>query len=409
MIANYMKRDIPSLSELRHLLGSIRICLQQGASYLVGRIAPNGPIMKERNLDFVHKTSWGMYAAGVDHSVISTILDWTQKNALQQSGDFYFPEEGPEYKDMQRAYRPLTFLKVAAWMGHPLACNRLVVDRLLQYQHSSGGVFNCIGDDPARPEFPPTVGSLNTSFFGHLMVALNMKEQAVKAGDWICRLAEMNRENMMEEGVMYTQMTQDGKLLKDVRPGEKMSKTVNNRDWKQEFWHVGTSMAYLCTLYDKVSDEWRCAEQQAHKYLDAAMTFLAFEETMPVYTYFWPSKCKVGWGAGELLRILTKYGGSKRDMARAYHIARKVAVYTFMDNQLLDGSWSCLHYPLSELIPEIEFDYKPLKGTVNVPRERIPNSNTIFLPPEETTGEFIGEMKVIEEGVAALLKCLTGA
>ena len=52
-----------------------------------------------------------MYASGVDHGVIAGMLDWLDKEALQPNGDFYFPTEAPEYKDLQRVYRPMTFGK----------------------------------------------------------------------------------------------------------------------------------------------------------------------------------------------------------------------------------------------------------------------------------------------------------
>ena len=93
-----------------------------------------------------------MYAGGVDHDVIAGVLDWVEREALQPNGDFYFPEEPPEYKDTQRVYRPLTFGKVAAWIGHPVIRRPRVIDRIMQYQHASGGVFNYIGDDPAHLE-----------------------------------------------------------------------------------------------------------------------------------------------------------------------------------------------------------------------------------------------------------------
>jgi hypothetical protein len=59
---------------------------------------------------------------------------------------------------------------------------------------------------------------------------------------------------------------------------------------------------------------------------------------------------------------------------------------------------------LSELIPEIAYDYKPLKGIVNVPDSRINDSQTIYLPGEEITGEFLGEIKAIQSGLEELLK-----
>ena len=66
-----------------------------------------------------------------------------------------------------------------------------------------------------------------------------------------------------------------------------------------------------------------------------------------------------------------------------------------MDNQLPNGGWLCIHYPLSESAPEIAFNYRPLKGIVNVSDSKIPDSDTIFLPGEEITGKFLVKMKAI--------------
>ncbi|NQU20818.1 MAG: hypothetical protein HQ567_06005 [Candidatus Nealsonbacteria bacterium] len=296
------------IADPAHLLAAIRVSLVQGGQFLVGRIAPNGPILRERNVSYVHKTTWGMYAAGVDQGVIARLLDWVRREALQDNGDFYFPEEPPEYKDFQRVYRPLNFCRIAVEIGHPLGRQPRVVDRILQYQHEpSGGVFHLIGDDPQRVEEPDSIGTLNTTFFGHLMIALDMRDRAVAAGDWVCRWVDANSTHI-PEGLIYTQMTPGGELITDVKPGERISKVVDVRTPKQEFWNTGTAMAYLAVLYDVMRSDWGCDEAQARPYLDTALALLDFESAMPLDTYLWPSKCKVGWGAGELLRVLVKYG-----------------------------------------------------------------------------------------------------
>ena len=130
------------IAEPGHLLRAIRLSLFEGGQFLLSRIAPLGPILRERNVSYVHKTSWGMYAAGVDHETIARLLDWVLREALQENGDFYFPDEGPEYRDMQRLYRTLNFGHVAAWIDHPVIDVPRVIDRILQYQHASGGVFH---------------------------------------------------------------------------------------------------------------------------------------------------------------------------------------------------------------------------------------------------------------------------
>ncbi|HID78029.1 MAG TPA: hypothetical protein EYP56_18795 [Planctomycetaceae bacterium] len=387
-----------------HLLGAIRLALVQGGRFLLEAMAPHGPILAQPNLSYIHKASWGMYAAGVDHDTIALLLDWAQAKALQQNGDFYFPEEPPEYKDLQRVYRPLTFGKVAVWIGHPVIRESRVLERILQYQHDSGGVFHYIGDNPARIEPPETIGSLNTTFFGQLMLALDDRPRAEAAGQWVLRWVEANGEHL-QRGQLYTQMTPDGRLVTEIGPGEAISRRVDNVRPKQEFWQVGTAMAYLADLYEAMHKRWGEPEEKAEPYLEAALRLLEFEATMPLETYLWPSKCKVGWGAAELLRVMIELEvGTEERRETAYQICERVALFTFLDTQLPDGGWAWMHYPLRDDIPEIQYAYKPLKATVRVPPHRLEDSHTIFLPREEVTGEFLGELKAIEEAVAAWLK-----
>ena len=387
--------------EVEFLLGAMRQSLVAGGEYLVSRRFPSGPIGHDRNLNYIHKAVWGMYAGGVDHSIIAEVLDWVGREALQPNGDFYFPEEAPEYQVMQRAYRPLTFLKVAVWIGHPLARNRKVIERLFQYQHASGGCFNYIGENPAVIEERPTLGTLNSSFFGHLMVYLGEQERAIRTGDFLVRFVEANRPHM-ERGLFYTQMDLQGRLLTDVKPGQAYSSVVDQRLPKQEFWQTGTTQAYLCVLYEAMRDRWGYSAEQARPYLDAALALLPFDAAQPLDGYFWPSKCKVGWGAGELLRLLVKYGlGSEQQIEDAYQVARKVTVHCFMGNQLDNGGWSAMHYPLSELDPEFQLSYVPVRGRVLVPQEPIPGVSKLWLPAEELTGEINGEMEAIYRGYLA--------
>ncbi|MHA1564552.1 MAG: hypothetical protein ACTSX7_04495 [Alphaproteobacteria bacterium] len=391
-----------------HLLSAVRVSLAQGANFLTNRIAPNGPILKGRSVSLIHKTVWGMYAAGVDHDTIARLLDWVEREAFRDNGDFYFPDEPPGYKDLQRVYRPLTFGKVAAWIDHPLIRRPKVLDRILQYQHKqSGGVFHFIGDDPDRPEEPPTIGSLNTTFFGHLMIALDRREEALAAGDWLRQWIDANRQPMAK-GQLFTLMTTAGELVTDIEPGQHIAKIVDRYHPKQEFWHVGTAMAYLAVLYDTMKRRWNCTEKEARPYFEDALALLDFESTMPLDTYLWPSKCKVGWGAGELLRVLIEHDqGGPELIEKVYHVVERTAIFTFMDNQLPSGGWSHMHYPFSDSIPEMAYSYKPLKGIVYAPPHPIEHSETVFLSSEEITGEFLGEMKSIEQGLAAWLKKTT--
>jgi len=183
-----------------------------------------------------------MYSAGVSHSIIAKLLDWVMENALRPNGDFYFPEERAEYNVMQRLYRPLNFGRIAVYIDHPMMKNELVLKRMMQYQHKSGGVFSYIGDDPNKVEEQPTMGTLNTSFFGHIMMSLDIKDRAIMAGEWMCNFVQANEE-YMRKGFMYTNMTPDEKLVTDIKPGAKISvwliiKTPSRSSGNREqLWH----------------------------------------------------------------------------------------------------------------------------------------------------------------------------
>jgi len=392
--------------EVDFLLGAMRESLTAGGEYLAHRRFPTGPICHVRNVSYMHKAVWGMYAGGVDHDILAEVLDWVGREALQPNGDFFFPEEEPQYRVDQRVYRPLTFLKVAVWINHPLAGDQKVISRIHQYQHRSGGAFNYVGEDPLQVQPRPTLGTLNSSFFGHLMLGLGDRERALAVGDFLRRFVELNREHM-RAGFFYSNVTPEGSLLTEARPGERYTSLVDARLPKQEFWQTGTTMAYLAVLYEAVREQWG-GEEEALPYLEAALELLPFDACQTLEGYLWPSKCKVGWGAGELLRVLVKFGlGTEEQIEDAYQVARKVGVHTFMGNQLPDGGWSAMHYPVSELDPEYNLSYVPVRGRVNVPQQAVPGYSKLYLPPEELTGEFLGELEAVYRGLVAYREWLS--
>jgi hypothetical protein len=225
-----------------------------------------------------------------------------------------------------------------------------VLDRIMQYQHASGGVFNYIGDDPGHPEPRPTLGTLNTTFFGQLMLALDWREPALAAGRWVMGWVNANRPHMAQ-GLLYTNTALDGTLVTDIGPGERYGKVVDLVAPRQEFWQVGTAMAYLVDLYEAMVARLDHPAHEARPYLDAALALLNFETRMPLETH--SGACgKVGWGAGELLRAGRAW--RRRPVTwveQAYRAAERVAIFTFLENQLPDGGYPPLHYPLRDDCP----------------------------------------------------------
>ncbi|MFI5449231.1 MAG: hypothetical protein ACHQ03_05630 [Candidatus Bathyarchaeia archaeon] len=392
------------LRNLYHLLGATRTSLVEGGNWLVSRIYPTGPILHERDLNYIYKGVWGMHSSGVHASILSKCFRWIE-TALKPNGDFYFEEEPQYHKIGLRGYRAFTILKVAAWVDDPLAHNNSVLERLMQYQDRTGGVYDYIGEKPGKIEDPVThFTALNTSFFGHTMVALDRKEAALKTGEWLRRFVEANVKYIHEKGIMYTETDIRGNLKIEIADPDSILGTVNLVDAKQEFWQVGVVMSYLALLYDVMRTRWGFNETEAQPMLKMALELNEFESRMPLYTYRYPSKCKVGWGAGELLRVLSKYRlGTQDQIEKALNNTKNTLETTFIDNQLPNGAWSCDHYVVSKKDVEYQFEYKPLKGLVNVPAYPLPGTKTSFIEPEELAGEFLGEMKAGEDGIVALI------
>lgn len=394
------------IRELEQVIGAAKIALLEGSQWMLGQRAPNGPIMAERDISYVYKCIWGAYAAGLDQFYINEMLDWLQKHALQPSGDFFFPEEAPDHRVDTRAYRQLVFMKFAALLDHPLVHDPRVMHRMCQYQDSrTGGCYYYIGEDPANPETPDFLAVGDTAFFGEFALAAGQKEAAVKAGEWMLSVVQQNVHHMTTDGIFYCLADRDGALIIDVGAGEKIFKTINNRDANQMGWNIGCAIALLADVYDALRGTWGYAPDEAQVYLDAALAMLDFEDSMPLYTYFYPSKCKVVWGAAQLLRTLLRYGlAAEGHLDSLYRISKRVFLYTFLGSQLPDGSWPAVHYPLTDDAPELQFDYRVLKGLTLYPSDPIPDTTTSsYLPAVEVVGEILGEIGAMVEALSALL------
>jgi hypothetical protein len=393
--------------ELEQLIGAAKITMAEGGHWLVSQHAPRGPVMQEFDVSYVYKCVWGEYATGVGAHYVGQLLDWLYANALQPNGDLFFPGEPDDHKVDTRVYRALTFLRFAALTGHPMARDAKILQRLRQYQDAAtGGCFYYIGEDPLNPEPPSFIAVGDTAVLGEFALAAGWKDEALRAGAWMLKMVQDNHRHMTEEGTFYILTDRGCELITDVRPGEKIFKTVNNWDANQAGWNVGIAMALLGDLYDAMRERWGYNPEAAQPYLDAALSLLDFEDTMPVYTYHFLSKCKVAWGAGVLLRVLLKYGlGTEEQLDKLYRAAKRVFMWTFLGTQRPDGSWPAMHYPLTDDAPELLFDYRFLKGLALNPMEKIAGSKTSsFLPAVEITGEFLGEIGAMVEGLEPLLE-----
>ena len=405
------KADDVVYSELNQIAKATRITVDRGCDWLLGQMSPAGPIMAERSMKRFYKPVWAFGATGRTET-LTPLLDWCQENALQPNGDLFFPEEIGPARDAMRFYRAATIMPYAHSSGHPLAENPVVRQRMHQYLDStSGSVYSFIGEDPDNPEFPDTSNVMLPTFFGEYAIAADSREAAVAAGKWLMSLIEQNDAFMSEQGLFYWTTRGDGTVVTEVGAGEEYNKVLTNRPTVQANypgWVMGCCIAFLADLYDAHVTQWGASASEAAPYLDAARKLARYEASMPLETYFFPSKCKVAWGAGRLLSVLLAHQPDDEDaIDDAYRIGKRTYLYTFLGNRHADGSWGAEFYPHSDESPEMVYDYRIMEGLSALPVEDTQTSATAaVLSAIEITAENAAELHYFADGVNQLFEVI---
>jgi hypothetical protein len=399
------KDPVLVLGELEQLERASNLTICKGANWVLGKFAPYGPIMKDRDLALCHKTAVLMMLTGRSFD-LARLLDWVQANALQETGDISFPEQDEMGSYSFRAYRTSYLLRAAARSGHPLAGLDHVKSRILEFQSKvSGGVFDYIGDDPAAPEFPNEITVAPTSVFGHYALAADLEQPALAAGDWLVNLVRQNEAHLVAN-TFYTSTDADGLLVTDVEPGSEFDYLIDmGASAIQATWRLGISMGFLADLYDTIVLRWPASEEKAEVYLDAALRLLEFQSRMPVEAYVTLNACKLAWGAGRLLDVLLKHGlGDLATYDRLYRCARRVYMHTFLGSRRSDGSWTHDFYPLDTSAPEMAIDIRTLEGFSALPDEtwRQDCGTNAIVGDIEVTAEHTAWTYHVWEGISRL-------
>jgi len=360
------------LDEKRALTDSIdrmTIAMAQGASWLVSEFAPDGPIMRERDLSYCHKVVWGLYEDG-RLDAVEQLLDWIAANATMGVARYGFPEEPPFNNEMQLLYRFLTFGKAAERLRHPAFANDQTREEVLTYQHSCGGVYG--NKDSA--EYMGSLNPLFTSFFTEWALAAGLTEAAEKSCDFLAMMVDLNLPYMQAEiGRFYcTYDPQREALITEPAPGEEVNCFVDTVKTKQHFYYIGTAMAALADTYALTG--------KAH-HLEAVLHLAAFEQRLNPVGLRWPSYCKIGWGAAEL------YAVTGSPIHR--QMAADVSDITFIRGQMPYGGWTDFFYPLRDEGNCRSVDYD---GTMHVPTSLPDDGSWVKLAGQEAAGEFLGEM-----------------
>jgi hypothetical protein len=370
---------------LEDMILRMSLAMTRGCNWLISQFAPNGPILSGRDVSYHHKVTWGLFE-DARLAEVEQLLDWLVANARQGPAEYFFPEEPPFNKEMQLLYRFLTFAKVAERLRHPaFACDE-VRDRVLRYQHASGGAFVNLDS----PQYRQTCNPLITSFFTEWALPAGLMEPAQRSGDFLAMVVELNEQHMnAEPGRFYFNWdTTKEALVTEPEPGGNLNCFVDTVGSQQHFYFIGCSMAALADLYLATGIE---------RYRDACENLAAFELRLNPRGLYWPSYCKVGWGSAEYYRIT----GDPRER----RAAANVSLVTFMGAQTKAGGWENMYYPLRDegVAQQVVYDGRGLVPEGAVGQGLEDDGSWAWLSGHELSGEFLGEMgctlKAFQEGV----------
>ncbi len=360
---------IDEIDALEKMIERMNDSMARSGDWLAGQMGPEGPIANEPSVSWNHKVCWGLYEEGRINEVIQ-ILDFVVGKARRAPAEYYFAEEEWYEKDMQRIYRFCTLAKFAEYLRYEKIANDEDRARAFEYQHESGGVFANIDEDPAE-ELEP----LNTSFFGQWALAGNMIDRARRAAEWLAEMVGLNEKHLSQEPpcIYYKRRASDGSLVTEFPNDHEMNYAIRADKIKQPSWVSGTSMALLADVYRVTGEE---------VFLDAALKLADYEARCDPAQVFWPAKCKVAWGLGQLYAV-THNPEHRRLCANVNRI-------TFMESQLPRGGWAKMFYPLEEKGAWREVVYAGPER--HVPESLREDGTWLFLREQEVSGEFMGEM-----------------
>jgi hypothetical protein len=382
--------------ELDRTRAAIGITLSRGAAWIDSQLSPQGPVMRERDLSIVYKTAW-LFTVTQQTEKLRRLLDWTAQNALTPDGDLS-TDTGDGYGDL--LYVQSYIARAAETIGHPLAAS--MRSRMREYQLPSGAVAAGLPYEQGTP-----VSVVDAAVHGLYSLTAGDEQSALRSGDWILRMIDANRAYMRDDGRFYFTGDVGAVPLVEFESSEAFERVIALDTAVQPGWVIGLMMAYLAALAKAADDSGR----DASSYVAAACSLIDFEERMPVESYFNLNKCKLAWGAGELLRYFCLRGDLQDTgyLQKLYAIGVRVYSLTFLLSRLQSGAWSHDFYPLDSDSAEMGIDHRSFEGLSALPDGlwREAAETHVVVSAIEVTAENLAWLRHFEMGVDALARFVT--
>ncbi len=289
------------------LIASGSECLasaRRGVDWLLAHQQRDGSWKRlpEAPFDAYYRASWTLGVMG-EAAAAERELDFVKSSFMTADGDFV-PRENGWYHHVHYSYPNAILLLGAHRLGRYDVAMPALRYLLGQQDPTHGGFYMTRVEPGERGD----CNTLTTAMAGIACLAAGRVEAAVKAGDWLQRLVELQPARSER---FYTTTGPDGRLRTDY-PQEATRWHMVDAEVETQCWYaVGLPFVFALLLHEATAEE---------RYADIARWLLDFQ-LLCVNPWDGPSSGKGAWGCSILYRLT----GEQRFRDIALHVAGNFA------------------------------------------------------------------------------------
>jgi hypothetical protein len=290
-------------------IDTVSACLASarwGAEWLLDQqtAAGNWRQLDAEVYDAYYKGSWALASTG-HLDAAHRLLTHVQRKFLTPDGDLE-PRLGPLHTSIARHYSSAYAVLGAQKLDrYEIAVPALRF--LLSQQNPDHGGFYSIKTQPGEPT---RSDSMSTSMCGVACLATGQVAAAVRAGDYLIRMGEMQPA---PSDRFYATLDDEGRLVTEFPPELAEWRVVQAAQPKQRWFAVGLPFAFAVLLHASTGEK---------RFSDLAEWLFAFQ-SRGAEPWDVPSSGKAGWSCSMLYRST----GEARYREIALRVARQIMGY----------------------------------------------------------------------------------
>jgi hypothetical protein len=188
-------------------------------------------------------------------------MRWLADNTFTPDGDFRDPRPG--YHAAHWPYRNLWFIRAA----HFLQMYRIAyrgMAYVLRFRHPGTGGIRAVAPYAERAA-DPRQDLILTAFGGLNMITLGYRAQAVEAGEWVCRLLEV--QPALDQRLYLMWRPGSGVVTEAPEGHDPLWYALDPRALNQDYYNLGVAITFLSHLYRLTGEE---------RFLDGALGYYRF-------------------------------------------------------------------------------------------------------------------------------------